>query len=136
MKTWIIAVALGVALLAAGASGAFAQAGSTGGTVGKQDKAVSGGEEIKAPDRKKPERKLRETTERDGRCGIAGIWTFRWLDHVDRVVFRADGTAMHATGGEGTWTCAAGAIIAHWRNGGLTTLAFLQMAGTCRAPER
>jgi hypothetical protein len=45
MKTWIIAVFLGIALSAAGASGAFAQAGSTGGTVGKQDKSVSGGEE-------------------------------------------------------------------------------------------
>jgi hypothetical protein len=45
MRTWIIAAILGIALSAAGASGAFAQAGSTGGTVGKQDKAVSGGGE-------------------------------------------------------------------------------------------
>jgi hypothetical protein len=49
MKTWIIAVALGIAFPAAGGSVAFAQAGSTGGTIGKQDKSVSGGEEQREP---------------------------------------------------------------------------------------
>lgn len=53
MKTWIIATALGVALSAVGASGAFAQAGSTGGTIGKTDKSVSGGEEEISPRRDK-----------------------------------------------------------------------------------
>jgi hypothetical protein len=41
MKTWIIAGTLVIALSAAGASGAFAQAGSTGGTLGKTDKGTS-----------------------------------------------------------------------------------------------
>lgn len=42
MKTLIITV-LSIALAAAGASVALAQAGSTGGTIGKQDKSASGG---------------------------------------------------------------------------------------------
>ncbi len=52
MKMWIIGAALGIVLSAATASGAFAQAGSTGGTIGKQDKAVSGGQEQTSPSRK------------------------------------------------------------------------------------
>jgi len=42
MNTWIIAAALGVALSAGGASFVFAQAGSTGGTLGNTDKSISG----------------------------------------------------------------------------------------------
>ena len=45
----IIAVALGIALSAAGASGALAQAGSTGGTLGNTDKSISGDREGTAP---------------------------------------------------------------------------------------
>jgi hypothetical protein len=54
MKTWIIAAGLGIALSTAGATGAFAQAGSTGGTIGQTNKSVSGGEdqtEIRRPTR-------------------------------------------------------------------------------------
>lgn len=56
---------IGIALLAlshlvcANASSALAQAGSTGGTIGKQDKSISGGVETNGPDskpaRKKPQ---------------------------------------------------------------------------------
>jgi hypothetical protein len=52
MKTWIIAVSLGIVLSTAGTSGAFAQAGSTGGTVGKTDKSTSGGGEEAVEPRK------------------------------------------------------------------------------------
>ena len=45
MKTWIIAAALGIALSGAGASGALAQAGSTGITLGNTDKSISGDRE-------------------------------------------------------------------------------------------
>jgi hypothetical protein len=42
MKIWIIAMSLSIALSASAASGAFAQAGSTGGTLGNTDKSISG----------------------------------------------------------------------------------------------
>lgn len=51
MKARIIAAALGMALSAAGASGAFAQAGSTGGTLGNTDKSISGDRVEEAPTR-------------------------------------------------------------------------------------
>ncbi len=63
MKAWIIASALGIALSAAGASGAIAQAGSTGGTIGKQDKSISGGEqERRAPRETAPAHRPREAS--------------------------------------------------------------------------
>ena len=54
---------IGIALLAlshlsfANASSAFAQAGSTGGTIGKQDKSISGGEDEDRPRAATPKRK-------------------------------------------------------------------------------
>jgi hypothetical protein len=54
---------IGIALLAlshlasANASSALAQAGSTGGTVGKQDKSISGGEDADEPRAVTPKRK-------------------------------------------------------------------------------
>jgi hypothetical protein len=54
---------IGITLLAishlasANASSALAQAGSVGGTIGKQDKSISGGEEANGPD-SKPTRKV------------------------------------------------------------------------------
>jgi hypothetical protein len=56
MKMWIIGAAVGVALSAAGTSSAFAQAGSTGGTVGKSDKSTSGEGQQSEPE---PRRKVR-----------------------------------------------------------------------------
>ena len=49
MKRWIVAAALSITLSLAGASGASAQAGSTGGTVGQQDKSISGSDEKPTP---------------------------------------------------------------------------------------
>jgi hypothetical protein len=45
------AAALGTALWAAGALGAFAQAGSTGGTLGNTDKSISGERHEQTPER-------------------------------------------------------------------------------------
>jgi hypothetical protein len=62
MKTWIIAAALGIGLSAAGVSGVFAQAGSTGGTIGKEDKSLSGGEPERRAPREAPARMPREAS--------------------------------------------------------------------------
>jgi hypothetical protein len=61
MKTWIVAAALGIALSAAGTSLAFAQAGSTGGTIGKEDKSISGSDEKPAVRSPKPVGRPAET---------------------------------------------------------------------------
>src|SRR5262249_31297686 len=42
---WVFAACIGVAAMCGGDHAVLAQAGSTGGIIGKQDKAVSGGEE-------------------------------------------------------------------------------------------
>jgi hypothetical protein len=75
MKTWIIATALGVAFSAAGASGAFAQAGSTGGTIGKTDKSVSGGEEETSPRRDKTK------TPEQGHTAAVLTGNWNWTAH-------------------------------------------------------
>ena len=66
MKTWMIAVALSIVLPAAGASSAFAQAGSTGGTVGRQDKSVSGGGEEQSAPQGRSAKPLGHSPERQG----------------------------------------------------------------------
>jgi hypothetical protein len=54
---------IGILLLAlshlafANASSALAQAGSTGGTIGKQEKIISGGEDVDRPRSATPKRK-------------------------------------------------------------------------------
>src|ERR1019366_6606595 len=85
---------IGIALLAlshlafANASLALAQAGSIGGTVGKQDKSISGGEEAGRPRAalhpKRPAAKAQEASS-DRSCGrIVGTWT--WLYGITATV--------------------------------------------------
>jgi hypothetical protein len=62
MKTWIIVAAFGIVLSSAAASGAFAQAGSTGGTISKQDKSTSGGGE----EQRKPQGSRAKTSGHSG----------------------------------------------------------------------
>ena len=73
---------IGITLLAlshlAHASSALAQAGSTGGTIGKQDKSISGGAELDAPraapHEKRPAANTRETPSRASKNSIIGRW--------------------------------------------------------------
>jgi hypothetical protein len=97
-------VSIGIALQAlshlvsANASSALAQAGSTGGSIGKQDKSMSGGEEADraraATHPKQPAAKARETS--SGRsCGrIVGRWS--WYLGTSEVVMYKDGSAGHS----------------------------------------
>jgi hypothetical protein len=99
---------------------AFAQAGSIGGTIGKQDKSISGGEEAEkpraAPVPKQPAAKGQEAS--TGRsCGkIVGTWS--WYLGVSQSVFHKDGTALHpASGTPGKWTCAGNTVNVVWGSG-------------------
>jgi hypothetical protein len=106
---------IGIALLAlshlafANVSSALAQAGSIGGTIGKQDKSISGGEEADrpraAPHPKRPAAKAQETSSGHSCSRIVGTWT--WYLGTSESVFHKDGTARHSTSGAtGKWTCA------------------------------
>ena len=65
-KSVAIAVACSLATLVATTGTAFAQAGSTGGTLGKTDKSASGGQE--------DSRQAQRPKVRAGVAGIAGHW--------------------------------------------------------------
>jgi hypothetical protein len=116
---------IGIALLAlshlafANVSSAFAQAGSTGGTVGKQDKSVSGGEEADRP-RAAPQPKRAAANTREissgAACGrIVGTWN--WPN--GSTVFFSKGGNTGTTGQppNGTWKCSGSKIIAAYNNG-------------------
>jgi hypothetical protein len=118
---------IGIAVLAlshvafANLSSALAQAGSIGGTIGKQDKSISGSEQADrpraAPHPKQPAAKAQETSPGHF-CGrIVGRWS--WYLGVSESVFHKDGTALHpASGTAGKWTCAGNTVNVVWGNGG------------------
>jgi hypothetical protein len=112
---------IGIALLAlsqlVSASAALAQAGSTGGTVGKQDKSISGVQETPAShSRAKTERRLDRTS---GCSGILGVWTWRISVLSWRIVVRPNGIATHSidNGISGTWSCKDDSAVFVWANG-------------------
>ena len=124
MKTWIIATTLGIALSAAGASGAFAQAGSTGGTIGKQDKSVSGGEE-KAEPKYQPSR-VAPSHVNEAECAkLVGTWT--WPGGM--TTFNADHTMRHNSGNHGTWSCKGRDVTITWADGVGIDLATFTVTG-------
>jgi hypothetical protein len=102
-----------LALLPA-ATTALAQAGSTGGTIGKQDKSVSGGEERTVPKRSARPTGSRET--HSTACGkLAGVWS--WFVNGD-VFIKADGTfAQPQARLTGTWLCDGTNVVMLWSHG-------------------
>jgi hypothetical protein len=112
---------------------AFAQAGSTGGVIGKQDKSVSGGSAVEEPTvpANKPSRSTgsKRAAERPSgqdeaahiACGrLAGVWTANgWYNVIygrGDVVLGADGSARHISGIVGTWICRGGHFVMDWKN--------------------
>jgi hypothetical protein len=108
----VIALLFGI-LMSFSSSSAWSQAGSTGGTIGKQDKSLSGGDEESAPRpntraAKPAPAKARPSGDTD--CHrIVGTWKSDYNGVV--LVFAQDGTAVTNGGTEGpnfTWTCSGG----------------------------
>jgi len=118
MKTWIIAASLGIALSAAGSSCVFAQAGSTGGTLGNTDKSISGERETPAPSQG-VKRKANPVATENGCREIVGLWTFRVPPLSWEVAVKSNGTATHSIDGgvTGTWTCHGDSVVFVWANG-------------------
>jgi hypothetical protein len=102
-------------------SAAFAQAGSIGGSVGKQDKTLSGSEEADrpraAPLPKQPAAKPHESASGHFCNRIVGRWS--WYLGVSDSVFHRDGSALHpASGTPGKWTCTGDTVSVVWGTGG------------------
>src|SRR5664279_2559528 len=91
---------------------ALAQAGSTGGTIGKQDKSISGGEDTPRvpPHPKRSATKSQETSSGHSCVRIVGKWT--WYLGATETVFNQDGTARNNGGATATWTCTGGKVVA------------------------
>ena len=118
-------------LVAVMPAAAWAQAGNTGGSLGKHGKSASGDSaEPAAPP--KPKRQKATASRSDsadgqprarqgGGCGnLAGVWTANgwWNGLYGRgdVTLNADGTARHASGIVGTWTCSGNHFGMTWKD--------------------
>jgi hypothetical protein len=100
---------------------ALGQAGSIGGTVGKTDKSVSGGEEPR--DDSKSSKPLRHAKAKErpeaGACDkLPGTWTWRSVG-THEVVIRSNGTAAGSLGVPARWSCTNGLAVIVWSIGAI-----------------
>jgi hypothetical protein len=116
-QLFVLAIATPIYFFAQANPSALAQAGSTGGTVGKQDKSVSGGEEPAAP-KSQVHRSASAPAagkSKSSGCGqVAGA--YKGFSGIITVI-KADGTSTLADGHQGNWTCANGQVTIVWNNG-------------------
>jgi hypothetical protein len=94
----------------------LAQAGSTGGTIGKQGKSASGGD---AEPRQRPNSRTGEKSSSGSCQKIVGSWS--WAGGSE-TVFSANGTGRNShplTVGGCTWTCNGGTVTANWSSMGI-----------------
>lgn len=93
---------------------ALAQAGSTGGTIGKTDKSVSGGDKETEPQRSIRSSKAR-TTEASSCAKLAGVWS--WFTNGD-VTFKTNGSFVQPQVSlSGNWTCKNDYVVMIWSHG-------------------
>lgn len=102
---------------------ALAQGGSVGGTIGKQNKSVSGSEQASPSRREARKPTAQSNPAQDAKpsaCGnFFGVWTSgggAWLYGKNDTTFSANGTARHSSGIIGTWTCQGGEIVLIWKD--------------------
>ena len=106
---------IGFALLAlshftlANVTTALAQAGSTGGTIGKQDKSVSGGTGLAPAPPPSPKPDLHT----DLCKKLPGVWSTSVNSNLGALIIKSDGTMTHGSF-SGTWTCEIGVFNANW----------------------
>ena len=95
------------------------QPGSTGGTIGKQDKSISGGEELRTTKHKD----LPVGSERGSVCTkVAGSYAWSWLNQKTVVTLNPDGSSSATNGNMGNWTCAGRTITINWAFGGANVM--------------
>jgi hypothetical protein len=82
-----------MAALFPAATSSLAQAGNTGGMLGKTGKSASGGE-----------------------CDqVVGVWLWKWFHQTNVVTLNADGTGMNnSLGAKSTWTCVDRTVVIRW----------------------
>jgi hypothetical protein len=94
-------------------SSALAQAGSVGGSIGKQDKSISGGEDAERPRAAPLSKRSAAGTQETTPCkGLVGTWSF---SNGVGVAFKAGGGLSSTNNDLGKWTCEGGMVAAHWR---------------------
>jgi hypothetical protein len=105
-----------VAASAPFARNALAQAGSTGGTAGKQYKGASGGEEQGEPKSQRPKSASlpAASTPKSSGCGNV-VGAYKWP--VGITTIKSGGVATGIPGVQGTWMCANGQVTIVWNNG-------------------
>ena len=116
MRRLMASLAITAALAVAMPGSAWAQSGNVGGTIGKKDKVVTGGD-VPA---NRPARKARAAadTANPGGCrSIIGTWA--WFNNL-AVVFKSDRTAVATNGDTSTWTCNGGMYLVTWKSMGHT----------------
>jgi hypothetical protein len=104
-------------LIFANVSSALAQAGSTGGSIGNDEKSISGDRPRAAPRLKQPAAKDQEPKHSCDR--IVGRWS--WYLGVSESVFYKGGSAAHpVSGSTGKWTCSGNTVSVVWLYQGTT----------------
>jgi hypothetical protein len=103
---------------------AYAESGSTGGSIGKRDKGVSGTVEAPPP-RLKPGGPAKTTSSKPSPdaasqpCGkIVGAWDW---GSGGTVTFKSNGTVDMTNGDSATWTCREGVYTIQYKLFGNTT---------------
>jgi hypothetical protein len=109
----------------ANVTAALAQAGSTGGTIGKTDKSLSGGQEQGEPQRQPEKKQLpRSPSTSEKKTGdpcrkLIGRWAWNNAGGTSETVFSSGGTGQNAAFNlTNTWKCSGGIAMVRWSNGG------------------
>jgi len=102
------------------------QPGSTGGSIGKTEKSISGGEEARKIQSKNPSARATGS-----QCDkVAGSWTWRWLNDSAVVTLSSGGASSATNGNEGNWTCVGRMVRVNWLLGNYDTLTLSSDAKT------
>jgi hypothetical protein len=118
-----------VALLMPFGGAAFAQAGSTGGTIGKEDKSVSGTQEPREPNDRSgraPHQRATASPNEADCARLVGTWSWPF----GSTTFSADHTMRHSVGNHGTWSCKGRDVTLTWADGVGVDLATFTAEGT------
>jgi len=109
-------------VVASGGTPVFAQAGSTGGTIGKQGKSASGSENQTGDHRTAKSLSPSVQGAKGPSCRrVVGTWS--WADGAT-AVFNEDGSGQHSGGWKATWACKGPNIIATWPLGVVDSMTF------------
>jgi hypothetical protein len=124
------ASALATALLVVWNADAWAQAGSAGGSIGKQGKSVSGGESAPEP-RRAPHKPMTTRQSRPSAASaepkpratpslcaqVTGATWSSWAAGMfgsGDTTFAGGGRAVHRSGITGNWSCSGGKMLLQW----------------------